>query len=543
MPVQVPLSVRSIQVLHFDIMMVNGNEKFLISVSRPLGLIMSNYLKTKDSTSVEKELTAQVSGYRSKLFDIRSAICDSESTLLAQGPHLGLLGIELEPAAPGTHAVVVERTIGLLRVGMRKILCMLPYNLPCSLMKWLVAYAVRFHNCFPSLSGPSAVAPRELFDGRKIDFKRDAPAAFGAYAQVFCPSSSKMEPKTEAGLFMLPTGNRQGAAHFYLVERGEVLVRNQFKLMPIPIELIDEMNRRAASESGSVLVHRWKDPDVALERRGGNISIGEVSHAGDLEITFDPTHQVDAAAHEDDLVYQPVLADVDKSWSPVPPVQDQGTTEAPELAIQVDVPPVIDPVVSGNDDPSTVVAAVDEVAVPAEPAPVVEVPAVQSNEVRSSSGRVSIQNRRYQDANIHGRSKKQVKANASVLFAQAQDHQVRLQLVGDALFIQRNFCFRLTVKKAFQQFGRVASAAICKELSQLLRIPAFMPVKRNAIPTNKQMIRSMMFLKEKFKPDGEFDKLKARLVARGDMQPMLDDDRAFQAAVRLLSHLTLMEMI
>jgi hypothetical protein len=34
----------------------------------------------------------------------------------------------------------------------------------------------------------------------------------------------------------------------------------------------------------------------------------------------------------------------------------------------------------------------------------------------------------------------------------------------------------------------------------------------------KSIIRSSMFYKEKFKPDGEFEKLKARLVAGGDMQ-------------------------
>lgn len=103
-------------------------------------------------------------------------------------------------------------------------------------------------------------------------------------------------------------------------------------------------------------------------------------------------------------------------------------------------------------------------------------------------------------------------------FAEATDHHARLTRVANALAIIRdNFCFRLTVKKAIQQYGIVASTAICNELSQLLRIPAFIPVKRNSVPSKKQLIRLMMFLKEKFKPSGSFDKLKARLVAREDI--------------------------
>ena len=56
---------------------------------------------------------------------------------------------------------------------------------------------------FPSPSGSLLVSPRELFSGRKVDYKRDASAEFGAYAQVFVPTAGKMEPRTEAGIVML----------------------------------------------------------------------------------------------------------------------------------------------------------------------------------------------------------------------------------------------------------------------------------------------------------------------------------------------------
>jgi hypothetical protein len=538
MSINVPMSVRSNQDLHFDIMLVSKNEKFLISVSKPLGLVMSNYLKTKDAQAVIRELTAQINGYKARQFTIRTAYCDAEATLTAQIPALNALGIELEVSSPGTHAVVAERKIGLIRVGMRKILSMLPYKLPRSLLKWLVAYLVRWMNSFPSPSGPLSVPPRELFSGRKVDYKRDAPAEFGAYAQVVVPSAGKMEPRTEAGLVMLPTSNRQGGVHFYLVATGDVLVRNQFKVLPMPIELIDEINRRAVKESGVDEASRV-NPDVMLERQGGNhVVIDDDTPPEDFgvvdPVVNDPIHEVAPLPADDEVVYHPVLPEGGGDMFLVPPVSNQGTTEAPDItvesAVESDVEsdvdtssPDIDPV-APQVDASTTSVPID-VAIDADvivdPVPVT----IPSSDVVTSRGRVSRQNPRFGDAPIRGRpSRHQVRTTMHAFFAQATDHQVRLTRVADALFIRDNFCFRLTVKKALQVYGVAATSAICKELAQLLRIPAFIPVKKNSVPTKKQLIRSMMFLKEKVKPDGSFDKLKARLVARGDMQPFLDDD-------------------
>jgi Reverse transcriptase (RNA-dependent DNA polymerase) len=61
---------------------------------------------------------------------------------------------------------------------------------------------------------------------------------------------------------------------------------------------------------------------------------------------------------------------------------------------------------------------------------------------------------------------------------------------------------------------------IMKELNQMLTKRVWTPVdgKKLTAEQRSQIIRSSMFLKEKYLASGEFEKLKARLVAGGDQQ-------------------------
>jgi len=79
---------------------------------------------------------------------------------------------------------------------------------------------------------------------------------------------------------------------------------------------------------------------------------------------------------------------------------------------------------------------------------------------------------------------------------------------------------KISVKKALDTYGQDAADAIGKEVSQLHEKGVWRPIKHEDLPKSllKKVIRSHMFIKAKYKPDGTFDKLKARLVAGGDMQ-------------------------
>ncbi len=80
--------------------------------------------------------------------------------------------------------------------------------------------------------------------------------------------------------------------------------------------------------------------------------------------------------------------------------------------------------------------------------------------------------------------------------------------------------FHITVDQALHRFPDQAADALVKELGQMALKGVFKPVHVSSLSPDekKGIIISFMFYKEKFLPDGSFDKLKARLVAGGHMQ-------------------------
>ena len=78
----------------------------------------------------------------------------------------------------------------------------------------------------------------------------------------------------------------------------------------------------------------------------------------------------------------------------------------------------------------------------------------------------------------------------------------------------------ITVRHALWTRGAEAEKVFLKELSKMIDKKVWRPVIVSALRNSdrSRIIRSQVFLKEKFLPKGEFEKLKARLVAGGDQQ-------------------------
>ena len=78
----------------------------------------------------------------------------------------------------------------------------------------------------------------------------------------------------------------------------------------------------------------------------------------------------------------------------------------------------------------------------------------------------------------------------------------------------------ITVKEALRSRGAEAERVILKELSQMIGKKVWTPVHMSIFTNTEKhgIIRSQTFLKKKYLPSGEFEKLKARLVAGGNQQ-------------------------
>jgi hypothetical protein len=92
-----------------------------------------------------------------------------------------------------------------------------------------------------------------------------------------------------------------------------------------------------------------------------------------------------------------------------------------------------------------------------------------------------------------------------------------LQADTDSL---KDFAFNISVNAALRERGNEARPVILAELKQMMEKHVWHGVIVSDLTRDdrNKVIRCSMFLKEKFTASGEYDKLKARLVAGGDQQ-------------------------
>ena len=109
-------------------------------------------------------------------------------------------------------------------------------------------------------------------------------------------------------------------------------------------------------------------------------------------------------------------------------------------------------------------------------------------------------------------------------------------------FMAANYNFHMSLRKGIKEHGKTALEAVVAELKQLVGKGTFFPVRRSSLSReqSQRLIRSSLFLKEKFDAAGKFDKLKARLVANGAQQDRELFDDVSSPTVSLSSLLTML---
>jgi hypothetical protein len=232
-----------------DLLFVDNNP-YLITVSTPLNLILVSDLNGKRTKEVLSEfILRHVNEYKSEGFSVDLVYCDREGGIMASKDLLGENGVVLNLSSAGQHVPIIERNIRTVKERIRAIISTMPYTF----IPYLVDFVVMRLNSLPKSTMTGKTSPRKLFTGSKIDYKRDLKFGFGDYAQVEVPDvinkNSVRVPRTEGAIAMAPTGNMQGSVIFYLLSTKKFVARDTFKVLPIPIEIIDHLNNLAGKDS------------------------------------------------------------------------------------------------------------------------------------------------------------------------------------------------------------------------------------------------------------------------------------------------------
>ena len=202
--------------LHVDIMFVE-NIPFLIAVIAPMSMTMVQLLGSRKLCDVKQALFHMIGRCRAERFVITTLLTDGEGAITKLTDELLLMGINVNPSGAGSHVPVVENKIKTVKERVRGHIATMPFKLCVSLLVWLVYFCVSRINLVPtSTMSAEYVAPREAFNGTRLDYKRDLGLKFGEYCEVHEQYlvTNTMAPRTRPAIALMSKGNKQGSWQF-----------------------------------------------------------------------------------------------------------------------------------------------------------------------------------------------------------------------------------------------------------------------------------------------------------------------------------------
>jgi len=471
--------MREAQTLEEDIMFVD-QIPFLVSLSTPLDLIIISELKARTATELWSVQFRHLGIYKAEGFAVHKVFFDREGGIGKIEAKLLDSGYRLQQVGAGSHVPRLEVKLRVIKERLRGIINTLAYTLPKSLLPWAAYYVVIRLNCMPVHTRMDPTPARQILLGRKVDAGLDYALSFGQYVQVHEEDvvTNTMKSRTEGALALKPDDNAVGSWSFWKLKTWKLVHRAHWTVIPIPEEVIEFINAKAAAEKEQV--------DKMVPMRMGRKVVEDRDRVEDDTI---PGVPMPARVVPEDHV-QPELE----------------VETANDNTNQTD--PGSEGLVQDTDDNASVdqsVGGVEEVIV------------VDSESDRESDEVVRMESDEESDVSVGPFAG----LKPHVDWRQTKARHIRREEALALLAGRRTqSIFNMTVHDALTRYGTRAEEAIEKELKQLMDKEVFEPVQRNSLTAEEQraIIPSKMFLKDKYKPDGSFDKIKARLVAGGHRQ-------------------------
>jgi hypothetical protein len=455
------------QTMYSDVMFVL-QEPYLISVFKPLGLIITTCMTQKATKNLRMAIKSQVLLLKRQGFYVSRLLCDGDKAFGANTEDLQAVNIRLE-IQPTKHINEVERAIRLVKEWSRGVVVELPFKLPAILVKDLITFITQRINFFPSKRGGHNFSALEAFTGSRLDLDLDVRAAFGDYTHVVTPNlgirkGDVFTSRTEPCIALYNAG-RKGAVVFFSLLTRKRITRDSFTIIPTPPDVIATLNGWA--QDPTALLHSL---ETAGDAEQDLLILPEIVEPVQVQIP-------DFQQQDDNVIF---IEDPD-----IIPIAEEfpGVAEPTQTEIQY-----------AEDD--TITAAL-------EPAPEVQ-QSEPTPEFRSPY-------------NLRRNPKAKV-WHTKVIARKRNSRTKKKSHYACALHV--------SMRRMMKTRPEATSMAVKEELRQMLEKKCFTPMVYDEMSTQRQKnsIRSFLFLKEKFDAAGNFTKMKARLVADGSRQDYLDVD-------------------
>ena len=521
----IPRSMKKKQDLYTDMFYWRG-QGFMLSMAMPLGIRFITPVTKPETTGYLKTLLEGHTGrMKSHDFDVRCIHVDPQKSIAALD---GKIDCTMDISGARQHVSIIERSIRTVKERMRSIENGLYFKCPRRFIKGLGYSAVEHINMFPRSDQKDEVSPRELFTGIKLDYNRDVRnLAFGSYVQAhedFDNNTNLPRERTRGCIALYPKCNSAGSWKFYSLKTNLEITRDNWTSLPAPDVVIDRVNTlyEADEKVFDILSDENKD-DVNIDHTSFNVDDLIESEILNETEQFEPDGIDQPNDKCDEVEYFEVeheeehIDNVDKKQRAIDAIHRRfGNVSIDNIdkkqraldAIHHRFGNIND--TSAINDESQTLPNAEESAEEYTP--------VDNADLKNTAvplGSVSIDG---------------VRRSSRVYNKQYVN---MMQKTRHTRVIRRpnpdRFVFAMTRTQAYKRYATEAEAAAIKEMTQIydrgtLRI---IDKKMMTLPQLRRLIRSGMIFDDKYDMNGVFERLKGRLVARGnEMDDTLYEDRS-----------------
>lgn len=478
------------QTIHTDLMYVNGTA-YLLSVYDPLEYVKVTRLKAKDEWSLWRALEQHINYPKRFGLEVVKVRVDNESAMASEF-FQRKLGDLIDMGGASISVPMVERKIRTVKERIRAVITTLPYNLTEKLEEWLVKGSIYTINLVPTRNSYEFASPREKLHGCIIDAQMDLKHGFGDYCQVHEEDTdNSMRERTVGALALKPTGATDGSWYYWTIRTGKVVRRRRATELPLPDTVVHAINtmagkrRRWRAKDSHIRFDKWQvDDGIVLDEEMPVVNEPEVI---DREFVM-PELVVDDDEEEDDHDESEDGNNQDDNGS----IQSE-TAEQQRQQLIHDIFGYDTDEENGGLDAQQMEVVVQE----------------QQDAIE-------------EDASTAGESQQYGRGFRARRLPDG--HWARVagaaRLAKGAIASPDNvYGLKMSVNQGVREFGYEAVLSVVKEMKQMVDSDVFEGVESAKLSPAvwKDVINSMLFMKEKFSADGMFQKLKSRLVAGGHM--------------------------
>ena len=495
------VQVKAKQILYIDIMFLNGTGYLITKTSAPLNYRSITKIKARNTQDLFISLRKILIHHKKMRLEVCTIRCDSESGVASEDMDDKLLSydpsIEIDLSTGGEPVARIEREIRTIKERARAIMSTLPYMLDHILEEWMLKYIIYMLNWTPSSDTVDWSSPFERILGRSIDANIELKYGFGDYVQIGeADTNNSMQERTRGALALLPTGQSDGAWYFLVLSTWRVVKRQSPTTLPLPNEVIGFIN-------GKVEEHMRTKRTKSDTLRIGIWRNDEVRYLDDVEEEY--IEEADKIIDD----YIPHFINIDPN--DYEPIDEEVGQESGEYYGNEDYKMDVEPAITNEEELIEDIFGPDSDKEDHTKEGDLSDEAIRGNDIIEGEDDVDKVTPRY---NLRPNRPPAGRWKAMGAFKRIGRNTIARNNIN------RYRVLNMTIKQAIKRQGYEAVKSIVAEVMQLYDNGTFEGIEVDSLTPEDyaRIISSSMFLKEKYRADGTFEKLKARLVAGGHLQ-------------------------